>query len=44
MKIQDKISERLEDQSQAMVIDSALVPVVKLVRERTYKAFEKILI
>ena len=41
MKVQDKISERLEDQSQAMVIDSVPVPVVKLARERTYKAFRK---
>lgn len=41
MKVQDKISERLEDQSQAMVIDSVPVPVVKMARERTYKAFRK---
>ena len=41
MKVQDKISERLEDQSQAMVIDSIPVPVVKLARERTYKSFRK---
>ena len=39
MKVQDKISERLEYQSQAMVIDSVPGPVVKLARERTYKAF-----
>ena len=41
MKVQDKISERLEDQSHAMVIDSVPVPVVKMARERTYKAFRK---
>ena len=41
IKVQDKISERLEDQSQAMVIDSIPVPVVKMVRERTFKAFRK---
>lgn len=41
MKVQDKVSARLEDQSQAMVIDSIPVPVVKLAREKTYKAFRK---
>ena len=41
VKVQDKISARLEDQSQAMIIDSIPVPVVKMARERTYKAFRK---
>lgn len=41
VKIQDEVSKRLEDQSQAMVIDSIPVPVVKMARERTYKAFSK---
>lgn len=41
MKVQDKISERLEDQSQTMVIDSVPIPVVKMARERTYRAFKK---
>jgi len=41
MKVQDKISEKLEGQSQAMVIDSIPVPVVKLARERMYKSFRK---
>jgi hypothetical protein len=41
MKVQDKISERLKDQSQAMVIDSIPVTVVKLARERMYKSFRK---
>lgn len=41
MKVQDKISQRLEDQSQAMVIDSVPIPVVKMARERTYKVFRK---
>ena len=41
VKVQDKVSARLEDQSQSMVIDSIPVPVVKMARERTYKAFRK---
>ena len=41
VKIQDEVSKRLENQSQAMVIDSIPVPVVKMARERTYKAFRK---
>ena len=41
VKIQDKVSVRLEGQSQSMVIDSIPVPVVKMARERTYKAFRK---
>jgi len=41
MKVQDKISERLENQSQAMVIDSVPIPVIKLAREKSYKAFRK---
>lgn len=41
VKIQDTVSKRLENQSQAMVIDSIPVPVVKMARERTYKAFRK---
>ena len=41
VKIQDEVSSRLENQSQAMVIDSIPVPVVKMAREKTYKAFRK---
>ncbi len=41
VKVQDKVSARLEEQSQSMVIDSIPVPVVKLAREKTYKAFRK---
>jgi hypothetical protein len=41
VKVQDKVSARLEDQSQSMVIDSIPVPVIKMARERTYKAFRK---
>ena len=41
VKVQDRISERLEDQSRVMVIDSVPIPVVKMARERTYKAFRK---
>lgn len=40
-KIQDEVSSRLENQSQVMVIDSIPVPVVKLAREKTFKAFRK---
>ncbi len=36
VKIQDAVSKRLENQSQAMVIDSIPVPVVKMASERTY--------
>lgn len=41
VKIQEEVSSRLENQSQAMVIDSIPVPVVKMAREKTYKAFRK---
>ena len=41
MKVQDRISESLEDQSQAMVIDSVPIPVIEMARERTYKVFRK---
>lgn len=41
VKIQDAVSKRLENQSQALVIDSIPVPVVKMARERTFKAFRK---
>ena len=41
MKVQYKIAEKLEGQSNTMVIDSIPVPVVKLARERTYKSFKK---
>ena len=40
-KVQSKVAESLEGESTAMVVDSIPVPVVKLVRERTYKAFRK---
>ena len=41
VKVQDKVSAKLEDQSETMVIDSIPVPVVKMARERTYKAFRR---
>jgi hypothetical protein len=41
MRIQDKISKRLEHKSSTMVIDSIPVPVVKMAREKTYRAFRK---
>lgn len=37
--LQDQVSGRLEDQSKVMVIDSIPVPVVRMAREKTYKAF-----
>lgn len=41
VKVQQKVSDRLEDQSQTMVVDSIPVQVVKMARERTHKAFRK---
>ena len=41
MKVQHKISDRLESLSQIMVVDSVPVPVVKMARERSYRAFRK---
>lgn len=41
VRIQEEVSKRLEDQSKAMIIDSIPVPVVKMAREKTYKAFRK---
>lgn len=40
-QVQEKISARLEAESKAMVIDSIPVPVVKMAREKTYRAFKK---
>lgn len=40
-KVQSKVAVLLEDQSDAMVVDSIPVPVIKLAREKTYKAFKK---
>ncbi len=41
MKVQDKVSARLDHESQAMVIDSLPVPVVKSAREKMHKALRK---
>ncbi len=41
VKVQNKVSATLEDQSQTMVIASIPVPVVKMTRERIYKSFRK---
>lgn len=41
MKGQQKVSELLEDQSMTTVVDPIPVPVVKLAREKTSKAFRK---
>jgi hypothetical protein len=40
-KVQEKISAKLEDQSDFMVINSIPIPVMKLAREKTYKAFRE---
>jgi hypothetical protein len=40
-RVQEKIAGLLQDQSKIMVIDSVPVPVVKLAREKTYRAFRK---
>lgn len=40
-EVQQKIASLLEDQSKCMVIDSVPVPVVKMAREKTFKAFKK---
>ena len=37
--LQDKVSGELQDQSKVMVIDSIAVPVVKMAREKTFRAF-----
>lgn len=41
VQVQEHVSNRLENLSQTMVVDSIPVPVVKLAREKTYKAFKK---
>ncbi len=41
LQVQEHVSSRLENLSQTMVVDSIPVPVVKLVREKTFKAFKK---
>jgi hypothetical protein len=40
-KVQHKISDRLESFNQVMVVDSVPVPVVKMARERSYRASRK---
>ena len=39
--VQSLIAQRLEGLSDAMIIDSVPIPVVKLVRERSFKSFRK---
>ena len=39
--LQAKVAECLEAESEAMVVDSIPIPVVKLAREKTYKAFKQ---
>ncbi len=41
MKVQEYVSGRLENLSQTMVVDSVPVPVVKMAREKNFKAFKK---
>jgi hypothetical protein len=41
MKVQHKISDRLESLSQIMAVDSVPVPFVKVAREWSYRAFRK---
>ncbi len=40
-QIQNHIASMLENQSQTMIVDSVPVPVVKLAREKSYRAFKK---
>lgn len=40
-KLQEKVGLSLQNLSRTMVIDSVPVPVVKMARERTFKAFKK---
>jgi hypothetical protein len=41
LQLQDHISSKLENQSQTMIVDSIPVPVVKMAREKSFKAFKK---
>ena len=38
--VQSRVAERLDGESEALVVDSIPVPVVKLAREKTYKVFK----
>lgn len=42
-RLQQKVAERLQQQSEVLVVDSIPVPVVKMVREKTHKAFKRTL-
>lgn len=41
VQVQDHISSKLEKQSQTMIVDSIPVPVVKMAREKSFKAFRE---
>jgi hypothetical protein len=41
MRVQEHVSRRLEKLSQTMVVDSIPVPVIKMAREKSYKAFRR---
>jgi hypothetical protein len=41
IQVQDHISSKLEKQSQTMIVDSIPVPVVKMAREKSFKAFRE---
>ena len=40
-QVQAKVAEYLEEESEAMVVDSIPIPVVKLAREKTYRSFKQ---
>lgn len=41
VKVQLKVSSFLENESEAMVVDSVPIPVIKMAREKTFKAFKQ---
>jgi len=41
LRLQEHVSRRLENLSQIMVVDSIPVPVIKMAREKTHKAFRQ---
>ncbi|MBK7882585.1 MAG: hypothetical protein IPJ81_01135 [Chitinophagaceae bacterium] len=41
IEVQEHISSKLANQSQAMIVDSIPVPVVKMAREKRFKSFRK---
>ncbi|MDE3212452.1 MAG: IS982 family transposase [Bacteroidota bacterium] len=41
VQVQEAVSKRLEGESEAMVVDSIPIPVVKLAREKSFRAFRE---